>query len=48
MDGSALVMATIANTAANLAQTVVVAVANVLSTALRFVAMRRWIFAARP
>ncbi|HEX5966952.1 MAG TPA: GtrA family protein [Intrasporangium sp.] len=33
--------------AGTLAQTVVVAVANVLSTVLRFVAMRRWIFAAR-
>ncbi|MEW1952565.1 GtrA family protein [Terrabacter sp. NPDC080008] len=30
--------------AGTLAQTCVVAVANVLSTALRFVAMRRWIF----
>ena len=28
-------------------QTAVVAVANVLSTAVRFVAMRRWIFAAK-
>ncbi|EWT00806.1 hypothetical protein N865_13735 [Intrasporangium oryzae NRRL B-24470] len=34
--------------AGTLAQTAVVAVANVVSTAVRFVAMRRWIFADRP
>lgn len=33
--------------ASTLTQTVVVAVANVLSTAVRFVAMRSWIFRAR-
>lgn len=37
----------VAPDAGTLAQTAVVAVANVLSTVLRFVAMRRWIFAAR-
>jgi putative flippase GtrA len=34
----------LAPSAGTLAQTVVVAVANVLSTAVRFVAMQRWIF----
>jgi putative flippase GtrA len=34
--------------AGTLVQTAVVAVANVLSTAVRFVAMKRWIFAPSP
>ena len=38
----------VAPDAGTLAQTAVVAVANVLSTVLRFVAMRRWIFAQQP
>ena len=37
----------VAPDASTLAQTAVVAVANVLSTVLRFVAMRRWIFVTR-
>ena len=38
----------VAPDAGTLAQTAVVAVANVLSTVLRFFAMRRWIFAQQP
>jgi len=38
------VLGALAPDAGTLAQTVVVAVANVLSTGARFVAMRRWIF----
>jgi putative flippase GtrA len=38
------VLGALAPTAGTLVQTVVVAAANVLSTAVRFVAMRRWIF----
>jgi hypothetical protein len=37
-----------APSAGTLVQTAVVAVANVLSTAVRFVAMRSWIFRAPP
>ena len=40
------VLAAAAPDAGTLAQTLVVAVANVLSTAVRFAAMRRWIFRA--
>jgi putative flippase GtrA len=40
-------LAVLAPDAGTLVQTAVVAVANVLSTAVRFVAMRRWIFATR-
>ena len=38
------VLGALVPSAGTLAQTLVVAVANVLSTAVRFVAMRRWIF----
>lgn len=40
------VLGALVPTAGTLLQTTVVAVANVLSTAVRFVAMRRWIFRA--
>jgi putative flippase GtrA len=40
------VLGALAPSAGTLAQTFVVAVANVLSTAVRFVVMRRWIFRA--
>jgi putative flippase GtrA len=41
------VLARVAPDASTLTQTIVVAVANVLSTAARFVAMKRWIFVPR-
>ena len=40
------VLGTVAPSAGTLVQTLVVAVANLLSTAARFLAMRRWIFRA--
>jgi putative flippase GtrA len=44
---SLALLGVLAPDAGTLVQTAVVAVANVLSTAVRFVAMRRWIFAPR-